>query len=96
MRGLYKYGNKKNRYSYSHTIQSKVLKSGYSVAQTKKGLSKGWIGYTITKKKGEHESMKYYASVIRKLQRELVDAGIMSRQSLAQFPNIDIDEVVTN
>ena len=41
---------------------------------------------------GENERMKYYASVIQKLQRELLDAGITSQQYLAKFPSIDIDE----
>ena len=45
---------------------------------------KAWTGYKITKRKGEH-----HASGIQKLQRELVDAGIASPQSLAIFPNID-------
>jgi hypothetical protein len=30
--------------------------------------------------------------VIQKLQRELLDAGIISEQSLAKFPNIDVVE----
>ncbi len=77
-------------------IQSKVLKSGFTVEQTRKGLSKAWIEYTIAKKKEEHERMKYYASVMHKLQREFVEAGTMSSQYLAEFPNIDIDEAVTN
>lgn len=40
--------------------------------------------------------MKYYASVIHRLQRELVDAGIMSSQYLTEpvSPNIDFDETV--
>ena len=80
----------KNR--YSSTSQNVTLKSGFTVFQTKKALSKAWIGYTIAKNKGEDERMKYYASVIHKLQRELLDAGIISEQSVAKFPNIDIDE----
>jgi hypothetical protein len=60
--------------------------------QTWKALSKAWIGYKIAKNKGEHEKLKYYASGIQKLQRELIDAGIASPQSLSEFPNIDIDE----
>jgi hypothetical protein len=71
---------------------NKILKSGYTVLQTWKGLSKVWTGYKIAKRKGEHEKLKYYASGIQKLQRELIDAGIASPQSLGKFPNIDIDE----
>ena len=80
MKTVYWYGN------------NKILKSGYTVLQTKKGLSKVWIGYKIAKRKGEHEKLKYYASGIQKLQRELIDAGIASPQSLSEFPDIDIDE----
>lgn len=36
--------------------------------------------------------MKYYASVIHKLQSELLDAGIIEQHSLAKFPHLDIDE----
>ena len=87
MKGRYRYRNR-NRESrfHSHTIQSEMLKSGYTVLQTKKALSKAWLGYTIAKNKGEDEEMKYYASVIHKLQRELLDAGIIRQQSLAKFP----------
>ena len=92
MKGQYWYRyNKKNRYS-SHTSQHVTLKSGYTIFQTRKGLSKAWLGYTIAKNRGENERLKYYASVIQKLQRELLDAGITSQQYLAKFPNIDIDE----
>jgi hypothetical protein len=45
-------------------------------------LSKAWLGYTIAKNKGEDQNMKYYASVIQKLQKELLDAGIIGQQSL--------------
>jgi hypothetical protein len=53
-----------------------------------KGLD--WI--QIAKRKGEHEKLKYYASGIQKLQRELIDAGIISPQSLSKFPSLDIGE----
>jgi hypothetical protein len=85
----YRY-NKKNRYSL--TSRYKILKSGYTELQARKALSKAWIGYLIAKNKGEHEKLKYYALGIQKLQKELIDAGIASPQSLAKFPNIDIDE----
>jgi hypothetical protein len=45
------------------------VKAGYTVWQTKKALSKTWIGYTIAKNRGENERLKYYASVMQKLQR---------------------------
>ncbi len=87
--------NKKDRYSAFHGLigQDVTLKSGFTVLQTKKALSKAWIGYTIAKNRGEDERLKYYALVIQKLQRELVDAGIASPQSLSKFLNIDIDEI---
>jgi hypothetical protein len=71
---------------------NKILKSGYTVLQTWKGLSKVWTGYKIAKRKGELEKLKYYVSGIQRLQRELVDAGITSPQSLSKFPDIDFDE----
>ncbi len=85
------YRNKKHGY-ISHTSQDVTLKSGYTPFQTRKGLSKAWVGYTIAKNRGEHDKLKYYASVIQKLQRELLDAGITSQQYLAKFPHRDIDE----
>jgi hypothetical protein len=98
MKGRYRYINKKNRDNkfYSHTIESEVVKIGYTVLHTRKGLSKAWLGYTIAKNKGERERMKYYASVMQELQTELLDGGIIDRQSQAKFPHINIDEAVTN
>ena len=92
MKARYWYRYKKNNYSifHGHTIQNEILKSGFTVLQTMKALSKAWLGYTIAKNKKEDERLKYYASVIHKLQKELVDAGITSPQSMAKFPNIDI------
>jgi hypothetical protein len=95
MKARYWYrSNKKNRYSTFHspTGQSQIPKSGFTELQTWRALSKAWIGYKIAKNKGEHEKLKYYASGIQKLQKELIDAGIASPQSLSKFPNIDIDE----
>jgi hypothetical protein len=97
MKGRYRYRNKKNRESRyrSYTIQSEIVNPGYTVLQTRKALSKAWLGYAIAKNKGEHERMKYYASVIHKLQKELLVAGIIGQESLAKFPHLDIDEGVT-
>jgi len=67
---------------------NKILKSGYTVLQTRKGLSKAWTGYKIAKRKGEPENLKYYATGIQRLQKELIDAGIASPQSLSKFQNI--------
>jgi hypothetical protein len=58
--------------------------------QTKKALSKAWLGYTIAKNKGEDQNMKYYVSVIQKLQKELL-AGIIGQQSLAKFPHLVVN-----
>ena len=72
MKGRYRYRNKKSRDDkIRRTGQSTVLKSGYTVNQTWKGLRKAWLGYTIAKNKEEDDRMKYYAEVIQKLRNEL-------------------------
>jgi hypothetical protein len=72
MKGRYRYRNKKSRDDkIRRTSQSTVLKSGYTVNQTWKGLSKAWLGYTIAKNKEEDDRMVYYAKVIQKLRKEL-------------------------
>jgi hypothetical protein len=79
MKARYWHRNKKkDRYSTFHspTGQAQILKSGYTELQTRYALSKAWIGYKIAKRKGEHDKLKYYASGIQKLQKELIDAGI--------------------
>jgi hypothetical protein len=84
MKGRYRYRNKKNSNDkLRKTGQSTVLKSGYTVNQTWKGLRKAWLGYTIAKNKGEDDRMMYYASVIQKLRKEL---GL----PVANFPHLDI------
>jgi hypothetical protein len=90
MKGRYRYRNKNNSDDKfrSHSSQSTVLKSGYTVDQTWKGLKKAWLGYTIAKNKGEDDKLVYYASVIQKLRKEL---GLM----VANFPHLDIDEHIT-
>jgi len=73
MEARYRYRNNKNGDDKfpSHSSQSAILKSGYTVNQTWKALLKAWLGYTIAKNKEEDDSMVYYASVIQKLQKEL-------------------------
>jgi hypothetical protein len=45
MKGRYRYRNKKNSDDkFRRTGQSTVLKSGYTVDQTWKGLKKAWLG----------------------------------------------------
>ena len=90
MKGRFRYRNMINRDSKfsGHTNQSTILKSGYTVHQTWKGLSKAWLGYNIVVNKNECEGVVYYASVIQKLQQELG----LPRTS---FPNIETDEVIT-
>jgi hypothetical protein len=86
MKARYRYRNKKNRDDkFRRTSQSAVLKSGYTVNQTWKGLRKAWLGYTIAKNKGEDDRMVYYAKVIQKLRKEL---GLPP----ANFSHLDIDE----
>ena len=88
MKGRYRYRNKKNSDDKFHrTSQSTVLKSGYTVNQTWKGLRQAWLGYTIAKNKGEDDRMKYYASVIQKLRKEL-------DLPPATFSHLDIDEAI--
>jgi hypothetical protein len=89
MKARYRYRNKKNRdHKFRRTSQSAVLKSGYTVNQTWKGLSKAWLGYTIAKDKKENDKMVYYASVIQKLRKEL---GLPP----ANFSDLDIDADIT-
>lgn len=88
MKGRYRFRNKKNSDDKFHrTSQSTVSKSGYTVNQTWKGLRQAWLGYTIAKNKGEDDRMKYYASVIQKLRKEL-------DLPPANFSNLDIDEAI--
>jgi hypothetical protein len=88
MKGRHRYRNKKNSDDkFRRTGQSTVLKSGYTVNQTWKALSKAWLGDTIAKNKGEDDRKKYYASVIQKLRKEL-------GQPPANFPHLDIDEAI--
>src|SRR5713101_3239290 len=88
MKGRYRYRNKKNSDDKFHrTSQSTVLKSGYTVNQTWKGLRQAWHGYTIAKNKGEDNRMKYYASVIQKLRKELDLPPV-------NFSHLDIDEAI--
>jgi hypothetical protein len=89
MKGRYRYRNKKSRDDkIPRTSQSTVLKSGYTVNQTWKGIRKAWLGYTIAKNKGVDVRMVYYAEVIQKLRREL-------DLPPAIFPHVDIDTDIT-
>ena len=60
-----------------------MLKPGYTVNQTSKGLRKAWLGYTIANNKGEDDRLVYYAKVIQKLRKEL-------DLPPASFPHLDI------
>src|SRR4249919_3075380 len=86
MKGRYRYRNKKNNDDkFRGTGQSTVLKSGYTVNQTWKGLRKAWLGYTIANNKEEDDRLVYYAKVIQKLRKEL-------DLPPASFPHLDIDK----
>ena len=62
MKGRYRYETRKTEVVNSIIIvQSAILRSGYTVNQTWKGLKKAWLGYTIAKNKGEDDRMVYYA-----------------------------------
>lgn len=67
---------------------TQILPSGYSVGQTRDGLNKAWLGYVIGLIRHEEKNKVYYASVIQKLQRELVDAGVADKSELANFPKL--------
>ncbi|MGB7952910.1 MAG: hypothetical protein WCF23_02925 [Candidatus Nitrosopolaris sp.] len=85
MKVRYRYRNKKSRDDKIRgTSQSTVLKSGYTVNQTWKGLRKAWLGYTIANNKGEDDRLVYYAKVIQKLRKEL-------DLPPASFPHLDKD-----
>jgi hypothetical protein len=89
MNGRYRYRNKKNSdHKFRRTGQATVLKSGYTVHQTWKVLSKAWLGYTIAKNKEEGDRMIDYASMIQKLRKEL---GLPP----ADLSHLDIDEDIT-
>ena len=64
-----------------------MLKSGYTVNQTWKGLRKAWLGYTIANNIGEDDRLAYYAKVIQKLRKEL--------DYRLRFSHLDIDEDIT-
>jgi hypothetical protein len=91
MKGRYRYRNKKNRGGtfHNHSTQSAILRSGYTVDQTWKGLKKAWLGYTIAKNKEEDDRMVYYAELSQKLRNEL---GLPQ----GNFSNIDMDEAIQN
>jgi hypothetical protein len=89
MKGRYRYRYKKSRDDkIRRTSQSTVLKSGYTVNQTWKALSKAWHGDTIAKNKEEGDRMKYYSSVIQKLRKEI---GLPP----ASFPHLVTDEDIS-
>jgi hypothetical protein len=70
--------------------KTRILPSGYTLKQTWNGLEKAWLGYTIALNKQEEATRRYYASVIQKLQQELVDANVVSAVSMADFPDLEL------
>jgi len=62
--------------------KSRLLDSLYFENQTWGALHKAWKGYIIGKSKFELDRMEYYASVIRKLQKEL---GL----EISSFPDLN-------
>jgi hypothetical protein len=63
--------------------KSRLLDSLYFENQTWGALHKAWKGYIIGKSKFELDRMEYYASVIRKLQKEL---GL----EISSFPDLNL------
>lgn len=70
--------------------RTRRLPSGFSVKQTWNGLEKAWLGYTIALNKDEQDQRRYYAAIIQKLQQELVNAGVVSAVSMADFPDLEL------
>lgn len=55
----------------AHERKNTELPCGYSLAQSWCALRSSWIGFNIAHSGGNHDKMKYYASFIRKLQKEM-------------------------
>jgi hypothetical protein len=70
--------------------KTRLLPSGYTLKQTWNGLERAWLGYTIALNKTEEGNRRYYASVIQKLQQELVDANVVSAVNMADFPDLGL------
>ena len=72
MKGRYRYRNKKSRDDkIRRTSQSDSVEIRLYRQSNLERFSKAWLGYTIAKNKEEDDRMKYYASVIQKLRKEL-------------------------
>jgi hypothetical protein len=87
---LFKYKNSWRKIEY-HARRNKlrILDSFYFENQTWGALHKAWKGYVIAKNKDEFDRLEYYASVIRKLQKELglevssfPDLGLMAPEDI--------------
>ena len=79
---------KKGTYDYSKVYRifhkhGTILESGWYDTQTWGALHKAWLGYVIAKNKDEFDKQIHYASIIQKLQKELV-LGVSS------FPQLGI------
>jgi hypothetical protein len=79
---------KKGTYDYSKIYRvfhkhGTLLDSGWYDTQTWGALHKAWLGYAIAKNKSEYDKQTHYASIIQKLQKELV-LGVSS------FPQLGI------
>lgn len=67
---------RKGTYDYSKIYRvihkhGNILDSGWYDTQTWGALHKAWVGYVISKNKGENDKQIHYASIVQKLQREL-------------------------
>jgi hypothetical protein len=67
---------KKGKYDYTKRYReyhkyARLLESGHFDNQTWGVLQKAWVGYVIAKDKDEYDNLIKYASIIRKLQKEL-------------------------
>ena len=69
---------------------NKVLKSGYTVLQTWKGLSKTWAGYKNRKEKRRKRKSEILCFGNSKITKR-TSRGRNCKSTISQFPDIDFD-----
>jgi hypothetical protein len=67
-RKYYNFGTGNDDTNYE---RDKVLSSGFTVGETWGCLDKAWVGFRTAKRLENYSDMKLYASVIRRLEKEL-------------------------
>ena len=80
-------GGKENRYYDKTYVKRKeapiLLSSGYYNTQGYACLKQCWTGFRISKVKGNHEKMIWYAKGIQRVEKEL---GL----DVSSFPNLEL------